>query len=71
MIDIQNAESTQLEPMYASVVYILRNWNSALSWTHPVIRLGGHREEHETGWECAAREVIKKPAFEESLLPHP
>jgi hypothetical protein len=23
----------------------------------PVVRLGGHREEHETGWQCAVREV--------------
>lgn len=29
----------------------------------PIIRLGGHREENETGWQCAAREV-----FEESCL---
>ena len=29
----------------------------------PVIRLGGHREEHETGWQCAVRE-----AYEEANL---
>jgi len=29
----------------------------------PIIRLGGHREDNETGWQCAAREV-----FEESNL---
>jgi hypothetical protein len=23
----------------------------------PVFRLGGHREEHENGWQCAVREV--------------
>jgi 8-oxo-dGTP pyrophosphatase MutT (NUDIX family) len=23
----------------------------------PIVRLGGHREGHETGWQCAAREV--------------
>lgn len=21
----------------------------------PIVRLGGHREEHETGWQCAVR----------------
>jgi hypothetical protein len=26
----------------------------------PVIRLGGHREEGETGWQCAAREVCEE-----------
>jgi hypothetical protein len=26
----------------------------------PVIRLGGHREEHETGWQCAVREVYEE-----------
>ena len=29
----------------------------------PVYRLGGHRQENETGWECAVREV-----FEETKL---
>jgi hypothetical protein len=26
----------------------------------PVVRLGGHREEHETGWQCAVREVYEE-----------
>jgi len=26
----------------------------------PIVRLGGHREEHETGWQCAAREVYEE-----------
>ena len=26
----------------------------------PVIRLGGHREENETGWQCAEREVFEE-----------
>ena len=26
----------------------------------PIIRLGGHREEHETGWQCTAREVYEE-----------
>jgi hypothetical protein len=30
----------------------------------PVVRLGGHREENETGWQCAIREV-----YEETSLP--
>ena len=26
----------------------------------PVVRLGGHREGHETGWQCAIREVYEE-----------
>ena len=26
----------------------------------PIVRLGGHREEGETGWQCAAREVYEE-----------
>jgi 8-oxo-dGTP pyrophosphatase MutT (NUDIX family) len=26
----------------------------------PVVRLGGHQEENETGWQCAAREVFEE-----------
>jgi hypothetical protein len=26
----------------------------------PVIRLGGHREEKETGWQCAMREMFEE-----------
>ena len=26
----------------------------------PIIRLGGHRERYETGWQCAAREVFEE-----------
>lgn len=26
----------------------------------PVVRLGGHREENESGWQCAEREVLEE-----------
>jgi 8-oxo-dGTP pyrophosphatase MutT (NUDIX family) len=26
----------------------------------PLVRLGGHREDNETGWQCAAREVLEE-----------
>lgn len=36
----------------------------------PVIRLGGHREEHETGWQCAAREAREEANLHiEPLVP--
>lgn len=30
----------------------------------PVIRLGGHREAHETGWECAVREIREETGLQ-------
>jgi 8-oxo-dGTP pyrophosphatase MutT (NUDIX family) len=30
----------------------------------PVYRLGGHREEHETGWQCAVREVYEETSLQ-------
>jgi hypothetical protein len=26
----------------------------------PIVRIGGHREENETGWQCAMREVFEE-----------
>lgn len=26
----------------------------------PIVRIGGHREGHETGWQCAVREVFEE-----------
>jgi ADP-ribose pyrophosphatase YjhB (NUDIX family) len=30
----------------------------------PVFRLGGHREEHENGWQCAVREVYEETTLQ-------
>lgn len=30
----------------------------------PIVRLGGHREEHETGWQCAVREVYEEASIQ-------
>lgn len=36
----------------------------------PIIRLGGHREENETGWQCAEREVFEEARLKiKPLLP--
>lgn len=37
----------------------------------PVIRLGGHREENETGWQCAVREVYEESSLQTTPLTPP
>lgn len=34
----------------------------------PVVRLGGHRETQETGWQCAIREVYEETGLHIELL---
>ena len=36
-----------------------------------VVRLGGHREAHETGWECAAREALEEASIRVTPLSPP
>ena len=35
----------------------------------PVVRLGGHREENETGWQCAEREVFEEANLQIEPIP--
>ena len=35
----------------------------------PVVRLGGHREEYETGWQCAEREVFEEANLQIEPIP--
>jgi 8-oxo-dGTP pyrophosphatase MutT (NUDIX family) len=64
MIDIQNARVNTagayicIDGYYVFAIGI-RPYNGHI----PIVRLGGHREEQETGWQCAVREV-----YEESNL---
>jgi ADP-ribose pyrophosphatase YjhB (NUDIX family) len=37
----------------------------------PVVRLGGHREAGETGWQCALREVQEETGLQVRLLTPP
>lgn len=61
MTDIQNA------PIHTAGAYVcieglylftigIRPYQGRI----PVVRLGGHREGQETGWQCAAREVFEE-----------
>jgi len=35
----------------------------------PIFRVGGHRQEHETGWQCAVREVYEEASLQIKPLP--
>jgi hypothetical protein len=37
----------------------------------PIVRLGGHLEKHETGWQCAIREVYEEAGLPIKLLSAP
>lgn len=71
MIDIQNAQ-INTAGAYVSVngyypfAIGIRPHNGHI----PIVRLGGHREEHETGWQCALREVYEEASLKiKPLLP--
>jgi hypothetical protein len=64
VIDIQNAKvNTAGAYVYLKGLYLFAIGIQPHHGQIPVIRLGGHREENETGWQCAEREV-----YEESNL---
>jgi hypothetical protein len=37
----------------------------------PIVRLGGHREGNESGWQCAVREVYEESNLQITPLPAP
>lgn len=61
MLDLQNARINTagvyvcINGLYVFAIGI-RSHNGHI----PIVRLGGHREEHETGWQCAVREVYEE-----------
>lgn len=61
MIDIQNAGiNTAGAYVCINGLYPFAIGSLPYNGRIPVIRLGGHREEHETGWQCAVREVYEE-----------
>jgi ADP-ribose pyrophosphatase YjhB (NUDIX family) len=71
MIDIQNASvSTAGAYVRINGLYLFAIGNQMHNGCIPVFRLGGHREEHETGWQCAVREVYEETSLQvKPLLP--
>ena len=61
MIDIQNARiNTAGAYVRIHGLYPFAIGTQLYNGHIPVFRLGGHREEHETGWQCAVREVYEE-----------
>ena len=64
MFDIQNARiNTAGAYVRASGLYVFTIGIKPHNGNIPVVRIGGHQEGNETGWQCAVREV-----FEETTL---
>ena len=61
MIDIQNARvNTAGAYVTLDGMYIFAIGSKLHNNQIPVIRLGGHCEESETGWQCAEREALEE-----------
>lgn len=68
-MDIQNAR-INTAGAYVSVngLYLFTIGDQPYHGRIPVVRLGGHREEQETGWQCAVREVYEEAKLRIKLL---
>lgn len=71
MIDIRNARVNtagafvSINGLYPFAIG-LKSHNGHI----PIVRLGGHREENETGWQCAMREVYEESGLKiRQLIP--
>jgi hypothetical protein len=64
MFDLQNARiNTAGAYVCINGLYPFAIGSKPANGCIPVIRLGGHREEHETGWQCAEREVYEEASI--------
>lgn len=72
MIDIRNAR-VNTAGAYVAVdgLYPFHLGTKLHRGRLPVVRLGGHREEGETGWQCALREVKEETGLRIRLLEPP
>jgi 8-oxo-dGTP pyrophosphatase MutT (NUDIX family) len=70
MIDLQNARiNTAGAYIVSNGFYIFAIGIRPHHGRIPVVRLGGHREEHETGWQCAVREVYEEASLQIEPIP--
>lgn len=71
MVDIQNARiNTAGAYVCINGLYLFTIGIQPHNGHIPIVRLGGHREEHETGWQCAVREVYEEASLQiEPLQP--
>jgi hypothetical protein len=71
LTDIQNARvNTAGAYICLDGLYLFAMGSKLHNGHIPIIRLGGHREEHETGWQCAVREVHEEASLQiEPLSP--
>lgn len=61
MMDIQSARiNTAGAYVCISGLYLFSIGIQPFNGHIPIIRLGGHRDKHETGWQCAEREVYEE-----------
>ena len=69
MLDIQDA-SIRTAGAYLCIngLYVFAIGNQLHNGSIPVFRLGGHRGEFETGWQCAMREVYEETNLQVKLL---
>jgi 8-oxo-dGTP pyrophosphatase MutT (NUDIX family) len=72
LIDIQNARvNTAGAYVCINGLYPFALGAQPYNGRTPVVRLGGHREAHETGWQCATREVYEEANLQINLYTSP
>jgi 8-oxo-dGTP pyrophosphatase MutT (NUDIX family) len=75
---LNQTSGRHLQPVIISGVYVrcsdyfpFQVGPTQTSETLGAVRLGGHREAHETGWECAAREAWEEASIRVTPLAPP
>ena len=70
IVEIQNARiNTAGAYIYVQGFYLFAIGIHPHNGNIPIVRLGGHREKNETGWQCATREVYEEARVHIQPLP--